>query len=160
MSAKVANNSTQTSEVSEVSEVSEIIKLKSAIETNNRNLITANATSKNIDTKIIEVESKLSEIHKLLESQAQIIEMQKELNSVNKKVTSLEKNLKIALESIHTNNINRFEEVIQQNKTLKGLFLEVCYLRLGKVRKVNLLYLLLILIISHIICIFVFIFMR
>jgi len=126
---KIDQKEAQLIEIIEISN-----KIKHAIESTNKNLITANSNHKVVADKLVEFDNKLLQLNELGEVQKQV---QLEIANIVRKLGALEKNMKTALQTINSTNISKFDELIIETNAIKKDFLSTFYLRFNKIKKLS-----------------------
>lgn len=126
---KIDQKEAQLIEIIEISN-----KIKNAIESTNKNLITANSNHKVVADKLVEFDNKLLQLNELGEVQKQV---QLEIANIVRKLGALEKNMKTALQTINSTNISKFDELIIETNAIKKDFLSTFYLRFNKIKKLS-----------------------
>lgn len=126
---KIDQKEVQLIEIIEISN-----KIKNAIESTNKNLITANSNHKVVADKLVEFDNKLLQLNELGEVQKQV---QLEITNIIRKLGALEKNMKTALQTINSTNISKFDELIIETNAIKKDFLSTFYLRFNKIKKLS-----------------------
>ena len=126
---KIDQKEAQLIEIIEISN-----EIKHAIESTNKNLITANSNHKVVADKLVEFDNKLLQLNELGEVQKQV---QLEIANIVRKLGALEKNMKTALQTINSTNISKFDELIIETNAIKKDFLSTFYLRFNKIKKLS-----------------------